>query len=153
MQLSVYSDYALRLLMQLALCPDRLVTIQEVADSYGISKNHLMKVAHRLGVKDHIETVRGRNGGLRLARPPSRINVGGIIRDTEDNLALVECFDSARNTCVISPSCRLKHVLNDAMEAFFQVLDEYTIADLTQNAAELTDLLQFSAMSPDRTSQ
>lgn len=130
MQLTRYSDYALRLLMRLALQPDALVTIQEAAEAYGISRNHLMKIALELGRHGFIETVRGRGGGLRLARPAAEIRVGAVLRMTEDSFALVECFDVDHNRCVITGACRLRGALREALQAFIEVLDGYTLADL-----------------------
>ena len=137
MRLSLYSDYALRLLMRLALQQDRLITIQEVSDAYGISANHLMKIAHRLGRQGYIETVRGRNGGLRLARAPVEINLGELVRNTEEGFDLVECFDRTTNQCVITDVCRLRGLLDEALQAFLQVLDAHTLADLVSDAAAL----------------
>ncbi len=130
MRLTFYSDYSLRLLMYVAVRHGELVTIQEVADAYGISKNHLMKVAFQLGRKGYLETVRGRGGGLRLARPPEKIGLGDVLRATEEDFTMVECFDPKSNTCAISGPCRLRGVLSKALQAYFAVLDEYTLADL-----------------------
>lgn len=132
MRLTSYSDYSLRLLMYAALKADRLVTIQEVADVYGISKNHLMKVAFQLGRHGILETVRGRNGGLRLARKPEQIGLGEVVRVTEEDFTMVECFDPTTNSCAIIRPCRLRGILRKALDAYFVVLDEFTLADLTQ---------------------
>jgi len=132
MRLTSYSDYSLRLLMYAALRADRLVTIQEVADAYDISKNHLMKVAFQLGRYGILETVRGRNGGLRLARKPEQIGLGEVVRITEEDFTMVECFDRATNSCVIIRPCRLRGILRKALNAYFVVLDDFTLADLTQ---------------------
>jgi len=140
MRLTVYSDYALRLLMYAALRPGELVTIQQVADAYGISRNHLMKVAFELGRYGFLETVRGRRGGVRLARPPEKIGLGEVVRRTEDDFILVECFGAA-DGCVLSGPCRLKGALARALKAYLAVLDDYTLADLTQNHRELARLL------------
>jgi len=141
MRLTAYSDYSLRLLMYAALKDQQLVTIQEVADIYGISKNHLMKVAFLLGRHGFLETVRGRNGGLRLARKPDKIGLGEIIRVTEEDFTMVECFDPATNTCAIIKPCRLRGVLSRALNAYLAVLDEYTLADLTVRHPALERLL------------
>lgn len=130
MRLTSYSDYSLRLLMYAAVKHQKLVTIQEVADAYGISKNHLMKVAFELGRKGYLETVRGRGGGLRLARAPHRICLGDVVRAMEDDFTMVECFDPKTNNCAISGPCRLRGALSRALKAYFAVLDEYTLADL-----------------------
>jgi len=141
MRLTVYSDYSLRLLMYAALRPGELVTIQQVADAYGISRNHLMKVAFELGRHGYLKTVRGRRGGVALARPPDKIGLGEVVRRTEDDFNLVECFDAASDGCVLSGPCRLKGALSRALRAYLAVLDEYTLADLTRNRAELARLL------------
>ncbi|HEX3756057.1 MAG TPA: Rrf2 family transcriptional regulator [Rhizomicrobium sp.] len=142
MRLTAYSDYALRLLMYVALRKDSLATIQDVAEAYGISKNHLMKVAFDLGRQGLLETVRGRGGGLRLACPPEEIRLGELLRQTEDGFKTVECFDPERNACVITGSCRLRGILGEAMAAYLKVLDRYTLADLTaRNTALARQLL------------
>ncbi len=130
MQLTRYSDYALRVLIYLAVEPERRATIDEIARSYGISKTHLMKVVHQLGLRGFVETLRGRGGGLRLARAPHEISVGEVVRATEENLALTECFDAATSACVIESACGLRGVLDEALGAFLDVLDRYTLADL-----------------------
>ncbi len=130
MQLTRYSDYSLRVLIYLAVDPNRLVTIEEIARSYGVSKAHLMKVVHQLGLRGYVETVRGRGGGLRLARRPEEIRVGDVVRSTEENMALVECFEPGSSQCVIEPVCGLRSVLHEALGAFLAVLDRHTLADL-----------------------
>ncbi|WP_347549499.1 Rrf2 family transcriptional regulator [Pseudalkalibacillus hwajinpoensis] len=142
MRLTNYTDYSLRMLIYLgSMKEDKLTSIQEIADAYQISKNHLMKVAHELGKKGYIETIRGRNGGMRLSKLPKDINIGKVIRSTEEDFNLVECFDSERNACIISPACHLKHVLHEALSAYFEVLDGYTLADLIVNDHKLRQLL------------
>lgn len=141
MRLTNYTDYSLRMLIYLgSVKNDKLASIQEIANAYQISKNHLMKVAHELGKKGYIETIRGRNGGLRLAHLPEEINIGEVVRSTEEDFNLVECFDKKNNTCVISPACRLKHVLHNALSAYFEVLDGYQLADLIVNDETLMKL-------------
>jgi Rrf2 family nitric oxide-sensitive transcriptional repressor len=141
MRLTTYSDYCLRLLMYAATKPDR-VTIQGAADAYGISKNHLMKVAFELGRLGYLETVRGRGGGLKLARPPEAIRLGELLRRTEEDFRIVECFNAGTNRCVISHACRLKGILGEATAAWLAVMDRYTLADLTgQNPALAHQLL------------
>ena len=130
MQLTRYSDYSLRVLIYLALDPERLVTIEDIAQSYDISKAHLMKVVHQLGLRGYVETVRGRGGGLRLARRPEEIGVGEVVRSTEEKMDIVECFDPAKSDCAIEPACRLRVVLHEALAAFLAALDRYTLADL-----------------------
>ena len=145
MRLTLHTDYALRLLMHLAVTPDRLATISEVAEAFAISRNHLVKVAHGLGQAGFIETLRGRGGGLRLARAPQDIVVGDVVRVMEEDFRIVECFDPAANTCRISPACRLKGLLGDALDAWLAVLDEATLADLVARPAPLRRLLALTA--------
>lgn len=137
MRLTLHTDYALRLLMLLALEPDELHTIEEVARRYNISRNHLMKVAQTIAQQGFIESLRGRGGGLRLARPPRRINLGAVVRSTEDSMALVECFDRDRNQCLVSPVCGLRGPLEEALAAFMAVLNKYSLADLISNPAAM----------------
>ncbi|MFJ7754053.1 RrF2 family transcriptional regulator [Peribacillus muralis] len=137
MRLTSYSDYSLRVLIYLASHDQsKLSNIKEISEVYQLSKNHLMKIVHNLGKLGYIETIRGRNGGFRLAKPPAEINVGEIVRKTEEDFYLVECFKDHGN-CIISPVCSLKFVLNDALDAFLQVLDQYTIADFIENKVML----------------
>jgi Rrf2 family nitric oxide-sensitive transcriptional repressor len=130
MRLTIYSDYALRVLMYLAINRETLSTIQEIADHYGISKNHLMKVTHELGLVGYIDTVRGRGGGVRLAQAPEKIGIGDVIRLTEEDFRLVECFDPDTNQCVISGRCKLARILDEALDSYLKTLDRYTLADL-----------------------
>jgi len=141
MRLTVYTDYTLRVLMYVALRPGRLATIGEIAASYGISRNHIMKVVYELGVGGYIETVRGQNGGLRLARPAQDIGLGEIVRRAEPDMALVPCFAPVNAPCVITPACKLRRALERARDAFLSILDEYTLADLTENRSVLAALL------------
>jgi Rrf2 family nitric oxide-sensitive transcriptional repressor len=141
MRLTFYTDYSLRLLMYSALKGNDLVTIKEVSDVYGISKNHLMKVAFKLGRAGFLETVRGRNGGVRLARKSEQIGLGEVVRVTEEDFTMVECFDPATNSCAITRPCRLRGVLSKALNAYLAVLDEYTLADLTERHPGLSQLL------------
>ena len=142
MRLNLQSDYALRLLMHLAAKEGELVTIRQVADHFRISENHLMKVAHVLGREGFIETLRGRSGGLRLARKGGAIRIGDVVRCMEGDLALVACFPGGAGGCFIVKACRLKGILHEALDAFLSVLDRYTIADLTVNNFKLRNLLQ-----------
>ena len=135
MRLTFHTDYALRLLMLLALEPANLHTIGAVARRYGISRNHLVKVAQTLIKTGFIESLRGRGGGLRLARAPQTINLGAVVRATEDSFALVECFDRERNNCVVAPACGLRGPLEKALDAFLAVLDSYSLHDLIENPA------------------
>lgn len=141
MRLTVYTDYALRVLIYVAVHPEPKPTIGQIAASYDISRNHLMKVVYQLGVAGYIETSRGKSGGLRLARDPESIGLGELVRRTEPDFALVPCFDADNALCAITPSCRLRGVLFQARAAFLQVLDSYTLADLVENRAELQLLL------------
>jgi Rrf2 family nitric oxide-sensitive transcriptional repressor len=140
MRLTTYTDYTLRVLIRLALRPRDLTTIADIADSYGISENHLTKVAHRLGVAGYIETVRGRNGGIRLLKRPDDINIGAIIRRMEPDFELVPCF-TASNACAIDPACVLRGALADARDAFLAALERYTLADLVAPRKKLAALL------------
>ena len=137
MRLTRFTDYALRVLTLLGVADARLVTIDEVGDRYGISANHLMKVVHRLGTCGYVETVRGKGGGIRLARPPESIRLGDVVRDFEEDMAIVECFNEASNTCPIEPDCQLKGVLRDSLRAFLGKLDEHTLADLVRPRRKL----------------
>jgi len=130
MRLTSYTDYTLRTLIYLGMNRDRLVTIQDIADNHLISKNHLMKVVYQLGTVDIVETVRGRNGGLRLKKEPSEINIGEIVRWTETDFHMAECFDRENNRCVLSPSCKLQGVLVTATRSFLNVLDAVTLDEL-----------------------
>ena len=130
MRLTSYTDYALRSLIFLGLNRDRLVTIQDIADLHGISKNHLMKVVHQLGVSGMVETVRGRNGGLRLKREPADINIGEVVRSTETDFYMAVCFDPDHVGCAYSAACSLKGVLGAATAAYLKVLDSVTLADM-----------------------
>ncbi|MDD3763428.1 MAG: Rrf2 family transcriptional regulator [Nevskiales bacterium] len=130
MHLTSHTDYALRLLMLLALEPERLHTIEEIARRNQVSRNHMMKVAQRLTQSGFVSSVRGRSGGLRLSRPAAEICLGDVVRATEEAFCIVECFDPASDTCVVSRACRLRAVLNEATQAFLGVLDGYSLADL-----------------------
>lgn len=140
MRLTLHTDFALRVLIHVALNGDRLTTIKDVADSFGISKNHLMKVVHDLGQKGYLDTVRGRNGGIRLMRAPGEINIGQVVRDTEDDLDIVGCLQSS-GYCRIEEICVLRGVVREATDAFLAVFDGYTLADLIKPRAALSALL------------
>ncbi|MCM3739847.1 Rrf2 family transcriptional regulator [Oceanobacillus luteolus] len=142
MNLKKYTDYGLRVLLFAGLKSDgELASIKEISEVYDISTHHLGKIVHELNKLGLLETIRGRNGGIRLAKPPEEINVGLVVRQLEDDFALFECFDRGQNHCVISPGCTLKHVVNKALHAFFKVLDEYTLKDLIHNENELKELM------------
>lgn len=140
MRLTVLTDYAMRLLMHVGQHPDRLCTIAEIAQTYDISAPHLMKITHKLAQHGWIVTVRGKNGGMRLARPPSEIVLGDVIRDTENDLSLVECM-GPNNTCSLSGQCGLTGILHGALQQFLQHLDRYTLADILPAAATPTGLI------------
>jgi Rrf2 family nitric oxide-sensitive transcriptional repressor len=129
MRLTMMTDYALRLLMYVAQQPERLCTIAEVAQAYAISEAHLMKVTHQLGLHGWIVTVRGKGGGMRLARAPRDINLGDVVRGIEPDFALVECFAAGSN-CTLTGQCRLADVLGGALQGFMAHLDNFTLADL-----------------------
>ena len=142
MQLTLYTDYSLRVLIYLGINPQRLGTITDIAQSYGISRNHLVKVVHNLATQGYINTSRGRGGGITLARPATEINIGDVVRHTEVNFHLVECFDRERNTCPIAAACILKGALHEAQQAFMAVLDRYTLADVLHNRDWLSAVLK-----------
>lgn len=142
MKLTAYTDYSLRVLMYLGLRGERLATISELSETYGLSANHLMKIIHNLGKLGYIETVRGRGGGMKLAGAPEEINLGQVIRQMEPDFAITECFDTEHpSDCVIMPACRLQLILGKAVEAFLDVLDNHTLADLLQSRTRLKSLL------------
>jgi Rrf2 family nitric oxide-sensitive transcriptional repressor len=140
MRLTTFSDYSLRMLIYLAVDPDRRATIAEIARAFDVSENHLMKVAHFLGKGGWLRNVRGKGGGLELAAPPDQINVGDVIRAAESNV-VVECFDRETNRCTITPVCKLKGVLAEASAAFYQVLDRYTLAEVAGNRRALARVM------------
>lgn len=140
MRLTLHTDYSLRVLIHLAARPDRLCSIGEIARVYGISHNHLMKVVNSLAHAGYVATTRGRGGGIRLAHPPERINVGEIVRYTEEGLDLADC-----DSCFIAPACGLTGVLKDALGAFLAVLDGKTLADITTRRNELALLLDIGS--------
>ncbi|MBI4667395.1 MAG: Rrf2 family transcriptional regulator [Nitrospinae bacterium] len=141
MQLTRHTDYSFRVLIYLGLNGANLVTIKEIADSFGISKNHLMKVVHRLSQLGYIKTVRGKGGGLALGMDPKDIPVGAIVRHMEDRLEVAECFSSERNTCPITRSCKLTGVFGQAMKGFLDTLDKYTLADVLCDKNKISDIL------------
>ena len=132
MRLSEYTDYTLRVLMYCAARPGALVTIGELADHHGVSKNHLMKIVNDLAHQGVIETTRGRGGGLRLLKDPAQIRVGDVVRASETDFRLVECFDPGSNACTLTPQCRLKRVFDEALRAYFQALDGATLAEIAK---------------------
>ncbi|WP_299233967.1 Rrf2 family transcriptional regulator [uncultured Halomonas sp.] len=129
MHLTRFSDYSLRVLLYLAVKGEERSTITEIAERFEISRNHLMKVVQDLSHHGYITSIRGKHGGLLLRREPDSIVLGELIRRTERDLTLVECFGD-NNECLITPACRLKHILAEALDAFMAVLDGYTLEDL-----------------------
>ena len=132
MHLTHWTDYSLRVLMYCAVHAGRQqpVTITEIAEAHGISRSHLTKIVVALSAQGWLETTRGRGGGLRLLRPAAEVRLGDVVRQTETDLNLVECFDPERNTCRIDGHCRLKGVLHSALDSYLAVLDGVTLADL-----------------------
>ncbi|TXH62971.1 MAG: Rrf2 family transcriptional regulator [Tolumonas sp.] len=139
MQLTLFTDYALRTLVFLALQPEQhLSTITEVADRFSISRNHVVKIVHQLGMKGYIDTIRGKHGGIRLARASAEINLGDLIADMENMSCLMDC---QREGCRLSPGCRFQSIMRKAMRAFMAVLAEFTLADLVRDEERMCDLL------------
>jgi len=141
MRLTSFSDYSLRLLILCASRAPELVTIADAATIYGISRNHLMKVANELSRGGFLRSVRGRNGGLHLARPAEEISIGKVVRLMEGSGDFVECFVPGQNSCVIAPACGLKFLFATALEDFFRRLDDATLADVIRKPAQLKNLL------------
>ena len=141
MRLTTFSDYTLRVLIYLGVHDQQRATVEQIADAYGISKNHLMKVVHYLAQEHFIETTRGKGGGMRLGRAPEDINIGAVVRATEDNHKLVECFDRESSDCRIEAACVLRGLLGQALEAFLRALDRYTLADLLASKSKLARIL------------
>jgi Rrf2 family nitric oxide-sensitive transcriptional repressor len=148
MRLTAFSDYSLRVLMYLGVHRERLATIREIAHAHDVSENHLMKVVHDLSRRGYVETMRGKGGGIRLARAPGDINVGEVVRDAEDDIAFVECFDRSTSNCRIAPACMLKGVLREALDAFFATLERYTLADILATRPKLVKLMPSIAPPP-----
>jgi Rrf2 family nitric oxide-sensitive transcriptional repressor len=145
MRLTVYTDYTLRVLMYLGLKGDARATIKEVSDCYGISRNHLMKIVQDLSREGILETVRGKSGGIRLARPPEDICIGAVVRRTEPDFRIVECFGAGPPSCRLHGNCVLTLAIDEALEAFLAVLDGYTLADLIRPKRRLRQLLDLTA--------
>jgi Rrf2 family nitric oxide-sensitive transcriptional repressor len=150
MKLTLYSDLGLRLMMYLALRYGESVTIQEASERFAISKNHLVKISHQLTKSGLIVSTRGRNGGVKLARHPAEINVEDVLRATEDDFNLVECFGQAKNPCLIIGACKLSGVLDNALAAFFAVLRQSTLADLVKEGAAFNAALTSEKISAVR---
>ena len=144
MRLTRHTDYSLRTLIYLAVRPDHLISVGEVAEAYGLSRNHLMKVANNLAAGGYVQAVRGNRGGIRLARPPAEINIGAVVRYTEPDMNLVECFCPS-GACRIESGCLLRSALRGALRAFLGVLDGYSLGHLLQSRPLLEELLSASA--------
>jgi Rrf2 family nitric oxide-sensitive transcriptional repressor len=140
MRLTSFSDYSLRVLIYLAADPDRRSTIAEIARAFDVSENHLMKVVHFLGRGGWLRNVRGKGGGMELAHAPADIRIGAVVHACETQLP-AECFDRETNRCVITPACKLKHVLAEASAAFYATLDRYTLEDIAGNRRALARIL------------
>lgn len=141
MRLTTFSDYSLRVLIYLGMHDAQLATVGQIANAYGISANHLTKVVHYLAQGGYIETTRGKGGGMRLGLAPESINLGELLRATEDNHKLVECFERESSDCRIESACVLRGILRRALDAFFRSLDGYTLADLLVPKARLQNML------------
>ena len=146
-RLTTQTDYALRVLMHAALAGTELDRIDAVAEDFSISRNHISKVVHNLSANGYLQTVRGRNGGFRLAKSPGEISVGAVIRDFEPDFNLVECFDSAASQCCIQKNCVLAGELDKALGAFLASLDGVTLSDLVRPRSSLRAQLGFTEMS------
>ena len=136
MRLTKYSDFALRALMYVAMAKRRC-TIDEIAESYSIPKNHLIKVVNQLATLGFILSTRGKGGGIELAYEPADIGLGEVVRATEQSFDLVECFSSSKNQCVLSPSCKLASIFSQALDQFLATLDEYTLEDVMTTKAKV----------------
>ena len=144
MKLTRFTDYSLRVLIYLGLKDDGRVTIREISEAYGISRNHLMKVVSLLTRMGYLDARRGPGGGIALARPAEDIVIANVVRDMEDDLNLVECFCKS-GTCIIKPVCELKAVLTQALMAYLQTLEKYTLSDLIKSRDELEQVLGMTA--------
>lgn len=141
MKLTAFTDYSLRVLIYLAAQPQKRATIAEIAIAFDVSENHLTKVVHLLGKNGWLANVRGKGGGLELAMPPELVGVGAVVRQTEGKAVVAECFSAESNHCSITRICRLRGVLGEAVEAFYAVLDHYSLADLVENRQSLAKVL------------
>jgi Rrf2 family nitric oxide-sensitive transcriptional repressor len=146
MQLNRFTDYACRALVYAAVHDGGRCTVDDIATAFGVSRHHLVKVVNQLQHLGYLDTRRGRSGGLKLARPPAAIRLGELVRRTEATLALVECFDRATARCPLTPACRLKGVLGEATDAFFAVLDRYSLADLIAQPRHMARVIALTPM-------
>jgi Rrf2 family nitric oxide-sensitive transcriptional repressor len=147
-KLTAFTDYSLRVLIYLAADPGRRATVAEICAAFGVKENHLTKVVHHLGKRGWIATVRGKGGGLTLARPAAEIRIGQVVRDSEGPDLPAACFAPGDSDCAIVKSCRLKGVLAQAVDAFHAVLDRYTLADITRNRGVLAGILRIERTTP-----
>jgi Rrf2 family nitric oxide-sensitive transcriptional repressor len=150
MQLTQFTDYSLRTLVYLGAHPGRVCTIAQISAAYGISVNHLMKVVNRLASCGYVETIRGKGGGLRLARPPRLINLGEVVRNMEERFDIVECFNERHQDCLLLPACTLKSILNDARRNFMATLDRHTLEDVSSEQLTSVFALRKGARIPIR---
>lgn len=144
MKLTSYTDYSIRVLIYLGINDDRLCTSSEISEFYGISRNHLAKIIHQLSSLNLIESFKGASGGIKLALAPKEINLGKLIRKTEPDFNIVECFNTNGNTCRISPICKLKSIFNESTNAFLKNLDKYSLKDILKNKSDLKKLIQLN---------
>lgn len=133
MQLTLFTDYSLRTLMYLAARPNMKSSVKEISERYGISRNHLVKVVHRLAQLEYVETTKGKGGGIQIAKGTEKLRLGALIATLEPNMNMVECFDPQTNTCRITDSCQLKHYLFEGTESFIKTMNKYTLADTIKN--------------------
>ena len=147
MQLTLHSEYALRVLLYLGVHPDRSCTTREISETYRISRNHLVRVVQTLSEHGYVELQTGRRGGIRLKKEPRLIRLGNVVRDAEPNMRMAECFHRATNTCVLTPVCSLKPVLNEALDAFLSSLNRYSLADLFAHGSQRQMAERFTSIS------
>ena len=147
MQLTLHSEYALRVLLYLGAQPGRFCRTREISDAYGISKNHLVRVVQTLGAHGYVKLVPGRGGGILMGKEPHLIRLGDVVRDAEPDMRLAECFDRRNDRCVLTPVCSLKPVLNEALNAFLASLNRYTLADLLAGGNRQKLFAKFAMLS------
>jgi Rrf2 family nitric oxide-sensitive transcriptional repressor len=133
MQLTTFTDYGLRVLMYLSAHPEELSSVKQIAEHYNISRNHLVKVVHRLSLLGYIETTKGKGGGIQITAGADGLRLGDVVIELESSMFMVECFNVQTNSCTITEDCKLKHCLHDATQAFVAVLNEYTLRDVVKN--------------------
>jgi Rrf2 family nitric oxide-sensitive transcriptional repressor len=148
MRLTTFTDYSLRVLIYVAAHPEGRTTIAEIASAYAISEHHLTKVVHFLGKEGFLENSRGRGGGLTLAKAPATINVGDVVKLTEGGDVPAECFERESNACTITPDCKLRFALQEAVDAFYAVLRRYTLEDVVKNRKALAKILFVTPPAP-----